>query len=111
MKPLRLLVILLPIAAFSQGKLSEKNYKVYSVKLQKEVTLNEIVEDMQDKDVLFFGEEHNDSVTHYLEKTMLELLYVKYNTGISLSMEMFDRDVQTVMNEYLKGFIREKNFM
>ena len=25
-------------------------------------------------------------------------------------MEMFDRDVQPVMNEYLKGYIREKNF-
>jgi uncharacterized iron-regulated protein len=25
-------------------------------------------------------------------------------------MEMFDRDVQPVMNEYLQGFIREKNF-
>jgi uncharacterized iron-regulated protein len=98
------------LPAFSQEKLSENNYRVYSVKFQKEVTLNEITEDMKDKDVLFFGEEHNDSVTHYLEKTMLELLYSKYSNNIALSMEMFDRDVQTVMNEYLKGYIREKNF-
>ena len=58
----------------------------------------------------FFGEEHNDSVTHYLEQTMLRLLYSKFNDKLTLSMEMFDRDVQTVMDEYLSGAIREKNF-
>jgi uncharacterized iron-regulated protein len=30
---------------------------------------------------------------------------------MALSMEMFDRDVQTVMDEYLRGDIREKNFL
>ena len=29
---------------------------------------------------------------------------------MTLSMEMFDRDVQGVMNEYLAGYIREKDF-
>lgn len=108
---------MIPIVLFAwsftlhaQG-LSEKNYKIYSVKLKKEVTLNDIVEDMKDYDVVFYGEEHNDSVTHYLEKTLYELLYSKFNDKLSLSMEMFDRDVQPVMNEYLGGYIREKNFM
>jgi uncharacterized iron-regulated protein len=38
------------------------------------------------------------------------MLYQKYGNSMALSMEMFDRDVQPVMNEYLGGFIREKNF-
>lgn len=96
---------------FVTAQLSEKNYRVYSVKLSKEVSLNDIAEDMKDYNVLFFGEEHNDSVTHFLEKSMLELLYAKYNNKLALSMEMFDRDVQPVMNEYLKDFIRERNFV
>ena len=81
------------------------------MKLDKEVPLNTIAEDMINYDVLFFGEEHNDSVTHFLEKKMFELLYAKYDSNIALSMEMFERDVQPVMNEYLKGFIREKHFL
>ena len=94
----------------SFGQITEKNYRVYSTKLGKEVSLNEIVEEMKNYDVLFYGEEHNDSVTHFLESKMFELLYAKYNSGVAVSMEMFDRDVQIVMNEYLTGSIREKNF-
>jgi uncharacterized iron-regulated protein len=92
------------------GTLSDKNYRVYSVKQNKEVTLDDIISDMQNYNVLFYGEEHNDSVTHYLEKTVFEKMAAKYGDKATLSMEMFDRDVQPVMNEYLKGFIREKNF-
>ena len=92
------------------AQVTENNYKIYSVKSGKEVTLNDIAEDMKNNDVLFFGEEHNDSVAHYLENKMFEMLYQKFTNNITLSMEMFDRDVQTVMNEYLKGGIREKNF-
>lgn len=92
------------------GQVTEKNYKIYSVKSGKEVTLNDIAEDMKNYDVLFFGEEHNDSVAHYLENKIFEMLYQKFTNNITLSMEMFDRDVQTVMDEYLKGYIREKNF-
>ena len=92
------------------GQVTEKNYKIYSVKSGKEVTLYDIAEDMKNYDVLFFGEEHNDSVAHYLENKIFEMLYQKFTNNITLSMEMFDRDVQTVMDEYLKGYIREKNF-
>lgn len=110
MKSLTIILVLFPFLLAAQGKLSESNYRVYSVARGKEITLKDIVADMADRDVLFFGEEHNDSVTHYLEKTMLEMLYAKYNNNVTLSMEMFDRDVQPIMNEYLQGFIREKHF-
>ena len=91
-------------------QITEEHYRIYSVKQAKEVTLIEIAADMQNYDVLFFGEEHNDSVTHFLEKSMLEVLFAAYGNKVALSMEMFDRDVQPVMNEYLTGYIREKNF-
>ncbi len=94
----------------AQEKLSEANYRVYSVKQGKEVSLKEITADMDNYDVLFFGEEHNDSVTHFLEQSMFRLMQAKYGDKLALSMEMFDRDVQTVMDEYLSGAIREKNF-
>ena len=41
-------------AVSAQDKLSEKNYRIYSVKLAKEVSLNEIAADMENYDVLFF---------------------------------------------------------
>ncbi len=98
------------ISHVSIAQVTEKNYKIYSVKQGKEVTLADIVADMKNYSVVFFGEEHNDSVCHYLESKLFEMLYQKYGNSMALSMEMFDRDVQPVMNEYLAGFIREKSF-
>jgi uncharacterized iron-regulated protein len=92
-----------------KAQISESHYKIYSTKLNKEVSLDEIANEMTNYDVLFFGEEHNDSVTHFLENKMLETLFKKY-PHTALSMEMFDRDLQVVMDDYLTGGIREKNF-
>lgn len=102
--------LLLLVGLQAIGQISNQNYRIYSTKLAKEVTLNELAENMKSADVLFFGEEHNDSVTHFLEIRMLELLHQKFPSAIALSLEMFDRDVQPVMNEYLAGSIREKHF-
>lgn len=111
MKKIVLLLLLLPLASMAQDKLSESNYRIYSVKQGREVSLKEVAADMDNYDVLMFGEEHNDSVTHFLEASLLELLYLKFGDGLALSLEMFDRDVQPVMDEYLKGFIQERHFI
>ncbi len=101
--------------AFSSVKaqdtvLSEKNYRIYSVKEGKEISLKDVVSDMKNNDVIFYGEEHNDSVTHFLEKSLFMGLYGAYNNKVALSMEMFERDIQGVMDEYLSGAIKEKYF-
>mgnify|MGYP003296192925 CR=1 FL=1 len=107
-----LLTCILLISSFqSFGQITEDHYRIYSVKTGKEVNLDAIVRDMKNYDVLFFGEEHNDSVGHFLESKVFEMLHQEFTNKLALSMEMFDRDVQTVMNEYLDGSIREKNFL
>lgn len=107
-----LIIPVFMMMAFSlQAQLSSANYKIYSVKEKKEVSIDAIIDDMATHDVLFFGEEHNDSVGHYLEITILQAMFAKYPQQVTLSMEMFDRDVQPVMDEYLRGLIKEKNFV
>ena len=105
-----LTAFILSFAVKVKSQVTEKNYKIYSVKQAKEVSINDIIEDMKNNDVLFYGEEHNDSVTHYLENKIFESLFQKYQSNMVLSMEMFERDVQPIMNEYLTSEIREKNF-
>lgn len=87
------------------------HYKIYSTNRQKIITTDDIVTDMKDADVLFFGEEHNDSTAHYLEFDLLKKLSAKYPGKTTLSMEMFETDCQVVLDEYLNGLIREKNFL
>ncbi|MDB5131581.1 MAG: hypothetical protein JWR02_1330 [Mucilaginibacter sp.] len=110
MKILFILLIISPFFALSQDSLS-LHYKIYSTAKQKQVGLDEIVGDLNAADVLFFGEEHNDSTSHYLEYVLFKNLADKYPGRVGLSMEMFETDCQNVLDEYLNGFIREKNFI
>ncbi len=103
-------LLVIPICALSQDSLSG-HYKIYSTEKQKLITVDGIVNDMSKADVLFFGEEHNDSTGHYLEYTLFKKLAEKYPGKVALSMEMFETDCQNVLDEYLNGFIREKNFI
>lgn len=93
------------------GQNIESNYKVYDTKNHKIISLDDIVEEMGHNDVLFFGEEHNDSIGHFLEISLLEKLNRRFNGRVALSMEMFHTDIQPIMDEYLVGLISEKNFI
>ncbi|MES2107095.1 MAG: ChaN family lipoprotein [Bacteroidota bacterium] len=103
-------LFLLPFCALSQDQMAA-HYKIYSSSKQKIVTIDEIANDLNKADVLFFGEEHNDSTGHYLEHAIFEKLAERFPGKLALSMEMFETDCQVPLNEYLAGFIREKNFV
>lgn len=100
------LLLALPILVLSQD-----NYKVYSTASQKQVSLDDIINDMNKADVVFYGEEHNDSVGHTLELALLSKLIQKFPKKAALSLEMFETDTQPIVNEYLRGLIREKNLI
>lgn len=85
-------------------------YKIYSGKHGKLINVDQIIEDFAKYDVIIFGEEHNDAVAHYLELLLFQKLHDRYKGMIALSLEMFDRDVQVVLDEYLNGQITEKHF-
>lgn len=83
------------------------HYKIYDTRTHSIITIDKIVADMTDADVLFFGEEHNDSACHYLENRIFRALHNQFGSKIALSMEMFETDNQLVLNEYLAGQIDE----
>lgn len=85
----------------------EKHFKIYDVKAKQPTTIEKIAAGCSDANVIFFGEEHNDSAGHYLEATIFKALHQQYGNKLALSMEMFETDCQLVLNEYLDGFISE----
>ncbi|QTE39155.1 ChaN family lipoprotein [Mucilaginibacter gossypii] len=107
---LSILFISLSAVTIAQ-ELPATHYKIYSTSAQKIITPDDIVNDIANADVLFFGEEHNDSTAHYLEFSLFKKLSEKYPQKTALSMEMFQTDCQLVLNEYLAGLIREKNLV
>lgn len=79
-------------------------------------SLEEIVAAMADVDVVFLGESHDDSLGHAIEARLFQRAFVAHAGGggtrkLVLAMEMFERDVQTVLDEYVKDLVRERDFL
>ena len=105
-----LLLLFSPIIGLCQEN-TLSHYKIYDTKNQKLIAAEDIINNMDNADVLFFGEEHNDSTCHLLEFVLFSKIASKYPGNSALSMEMFETDCQNVLSEYLNGLIREKNFI
>lgn len=108
-KLLFLVALLLPFLGICQD-ISE-HFKIYDINKKANISIDDIIADLKSNDVLFFGEEHNDSVGHYLETTIFKKMATAYPNKVALTMEMFHTDVQQILNEYLADIINEKNFI
>ncbi len=82
------------------------HYKIYNTRTQKIITIADLVESAKDANVIFFGEEHNDSIAHRLQDTIYKSFINRYS-AVTLSMEMFERDCQEILDEYLADFITD----
>jgi uncharacterized iron-regulated protein len=72
-------------------------------------TLDAIAGRLADADVVFLGELHDDALGHALQLRLLERALAG-ERPVALGLEMFERDVQPVIDEYLAGHIREQDF-
>lgn len=90
----------------------QETYRIFDAKGNPS-TFQQVIDAIGQNDVVFLGEKHDDSVGHTLEFEIFKAAIDKYgaNRQVTLSMEMFERDVQMVVNEYLTGLINEKKFL
>ena len=100
--------VLIPAALFAQN--NDQSYQIFETKTRKAISAEQLIKNIKKVDVLFFGEEHNDSTGHVVEAQLFSKMLRTY-PGTALSLEMFPTDVQPVLNEYLSGVIAEKNFI
>jgi uncharacterized iron-regulated protein len=66
--------------------------------------------DLARADVVLLGEQHDDPNTHRLETGVLEGL-ARRHVPVILSLEMFERDVQTSLDTYVAGTSAEDDFL
>ena len=104
--------IVLSSMALAQSTLSDQHYAVFDAK-GKTSTLEDIMRSVESADVVFLGELHDDSVGHALQYEIFRRVVAGHLTKrqIALSLEMFERDVQTVLDEYLSSQITETHFL
>ncbi len=98
------------ISNFAQS--SQAGFQIYNSK-GKSSSISEIVALAEKNDVIFLGENHDDKIAHELQFEILKSVYEKFGKRrkMALSLEMFERDTQIVVDEYLQNLITEKKFL
>jgi uncharacterized iron-regulated protein len=66
--------------------------------------------DLARADVALVGEQHDDPNTHRLEQAILEAL-ARRRVSVTVSLEMFERDVQVSVDTYVSGTSAEEDFL
>jgi len=97
------------LAPFLSSAADIPSYRIYDTRQREEISVGELAQRALDADVIFFGEEHNDSLTHVLQLELFRQLHVLH-APLALSLEMLTTADQLVLDEYLAGLITEKNF-
>lgn len=111
---LTVLTLLVCAAGYSFGQIpySEEQFRAFDGK-GNPVTMDQIVKAIGEMDAVFLGEQHDDAVAHAIQAEIFRRTVAQYgNTRrVALSLEMFERDTQIVVNEYLNGQITEAQFL
>lgn len=89
---------------------ADQNYQIYNAHSGERVDVQQMAEELVDYDVVFFGEFHGEEILHRLQYGLLKAFY-EVEEDIAVSMEMFERDVQKVLDAYLQGEISEDEFL
>lgn len=85
-------------------------YRIVDPEAVKEISHAQMIARLARADVVFFGEQHDDPETHRAEAEFLDAIG-RSGRPVVLSLEMFERDVQGVLDDYLAGRIGEQDFL
>lgn len=97
--------IFIAILLTSFCSINAQNLKAFQFYTQKgkEIKTDKLVNELAEYDIVFFGENHNSSINHWLQLKISEALFAKKNGQVILGAEMFERDNQSQLDHYLSG--------
>ena len=98
--------------SFGQIPLNSDQFQVFDSKGNAS-SIDQIITAIGNSDAVFLGEQHDDAVGHAVQFDIFKRAVEKYSPKrkVALSLEMFERDTQIVLNEYLNGQITESHFL
>lgn len=76
----------------------------------KKADYGDIVKEALKADVVFFGELHDNPISHWLELELTKSLHAEKGNNLILAAEMFETDNQLLIDEYFAGFFKESSF-
>ena len=100
-----ILIALLTMFAISLFAQQKPAYILYNSS-GKKVSYKKMIKQLAKKDIVLFGEFHNNAIAHWLELAVAKDLSEKRN--LIFGAEMFEADNQQALNNYLAGKITAK---
>lgn len=76
----------------------------------KKADIDNIMKSCNEKRFIFFGELHNNPISHWLQFELTKRLYSVNKNRLMLGGEMFEADNQYILDEYLQGKISSSSF-
>lgn len=76
-----------------------------------EVEYNKMIQNLATGDMVFFGEYHQNPISHWMQREVTASLYELRGENLILGAEMFECGNQLVIDEYLQGFYPERKML
>lgn len=93
-----------------QEEVYKRPFKIFDTKTGEEISIESLAFRTTKADVIFFGEFHDDEIIHEIQDRYLKFVYDR-KRNVAVSFEMFERDVQPFIDDYLSGKIDEEKFL
>ena len=77
----------------------------------KEAKYDKMIKDLAESDMVFFGEYHNNPISHWLQLEMSKSFFEIKGEKLFFGAEMFENGNQLVLNEYLSDFYPEDKML
>lgn len=110
MKQLSLILLVLSLfqtrTLFSQDKPA---YVIYAAN-GKKTTFKKLTEASEHKELILFGEFHDNPISHWLQLELTKQMYSEVGSNLQLGFEMFEQDQQELLSQYLTGKLTDKQF-
>ena len=84
-------------------------YIIYDSK-GKQVSYSDMLKQLKKSEFAFFGELHNNPISHWLQVEVTKDLYEAKGKDLVLGAEMFEADNQLILDEYMSDLISKRNF-
>lgn len=84
-------------------------YEIFNSK-GKKVSFKQMLNDLKKTDVVLFGELHNNAIAHFLQMKVAKDLHKNSAKKLVIGAEMFERDQNKILQNYMEGSFDEKEF-
>lgn len=74
------------------------------------ITYEELVNISNQNDLIFFGEQHDNAIAHWLQLELIRDLSADSTKSTVIGMEMFEADQQVLIDEYFADQISQSSF-